>query len=98
MIPLSTGEIPADPANPTGPSRMFPLHLSLDEGCFRQIVAQQMRARRPCLGIVLRTDMLNSPHLAGMMRNNLKHLMTSPHAGRLVFSTPAEALEILGCK
>jgi hypothetical protein len=98
MIPLGTGHCRRNPGNPLGSRQLFPLHLSLDEGCFRQIVAQQLRARRPYLGIVLRTDMLNNPHLVGMMRNNLKHLMTSPHARQMVFSTPAEALEILGCR
>jgi hypothetical protein len=96
MIPLSTGHCRRNPGNPFGSRHLFPLHLGLEEGRFRQIVAQQLHARRPYLGIVLRTDMLNDPHLVGMMRNNLKHLMMSPHARQLVFSTPAEALGILG--
>jgi hypothetical protein len=97
IIPLSTGKIRTNPNRLFSPRRRMTLQLGLEPQWFQPLADKALStSSKPYLGSVLRTDMLKDAHLAGNMRMNLQYLMDHPWAKQFVFSTPEEAMEILG--
>lgn len=97
MIPLSTGKIRTNPNRLLSPRRLLTLHLGLEPQWFQPVANKVLStSRNPYLGLVLRTDMLKDAHLAGNMSMNIQYLTDHPWAKEFVFSTPEEAMNILG--
>jgi hypothetical protein len=99
MIPLSTGRARGRVklANLFRPSQLYPLHLGLDCRLFGLIATRLIKKlSKPYIGIVLKTDMLLDSQLANNMRSNLEFFMRHRSSGKFAFTTPAEAMGILG--
>ena len=109
MIPTSTGKItyrygrterllrrifkPSD-LKP----RRITLNLAYGPNRFRIITEELLRClERPYFAFVMRTDALSSPQQMKNVEACFDILLNHPRARQFVFSTPAEALRILGC-
>jgi hypothetical protein len=97
IIPLTTGKVRTKPKRLLSPRRLFSLHLGLEPQWF-QAAANKVftRSPKPYLGLVLKTDMLKDVRQASNMGMNLQYLANHPWARFFVFSTPEEAMRILG--
>jgi hypothetical protein len=73
------------------------LNLTLDPGIFRVVVAHNLASlRRPYLAFMVRTDFCLHADELEAARENLALLRANARAWRLAFTTPPEALALLG--
>lgn len=97
LLPLSTGLAGGRLFGLVRKPQLYPLHLGLDCNLFSCIAARLMRTlEKPYIGIVLKTDMLLNAQLVEHMRCNLAFFRSHRTPARCVFTTPQEAMSILG--
>jgi hypothetical protein len=73
------------------------LSLALPPRLFRRVVNDLLRADRPYLVSMDRSDIGTTRHKLERIERNINDLLSHPLADRFVFTRPQEALDVLGC-